>query len=128
MFVCQENVVRMRRSLEAEIDSARRSIVTQILVAEESKLGFTLEQLDDVNQYIGRCRELIGRQEDLLHQLESSGRDTAQARGLLITLTQSLALHEHHRSSRLTFLICHSRPQVPLRSVAARFNSENGHG
>jgi hypothetical protein len=97
-FVCKENVALLRRGLETEIDPARRSVVMQLLLAEETKLGSKLEHLGDVEQYIARCQELIFRQEVLVHQMEGNGGDTSQARALLMTLTQTLALHEHRRS------------------------------
>lgn len=98
-FVCEENVARCRNELENETDAARRSALIRLLIAEESRLGFTIEQLASVDRHIVRCRELIATQQARIGRIEGSGHDVSRAGALLETLMQSLAVHEQHRSS-----------------------------
>lgn len=96
-FVCDQNVAQFRDLLTREMDAARRTVLLRLLVAEECKLGFDMEQLANTDREIARCRAHVERQRTLVAELKRDGRDTARASALLETLTQSLAAHEQHR-------------------------------
>jgi hypothetical protein len=96
-FVCEQNVVRFRERLEVETDAARRSMTIRLLIAEEDRLGFTLEQLANVDRHIVRCRELVDRQQERVSRMQGNGADNGQAVSLLETLRESLLAHEHYR-------------------------------
>jgi hypothetical protein len=96
-FVCDQNVAQFRDLLTTEMDAARRAVLLKLLVAEECKLGFDVEQLANTDREIGRCRGHVERQRTLVAEMERDGRETARASLLLETLTESLAAHEQHR-------------------------------
>jgi len=108
-FVCEQNIARWRQQLETETNAGRGSAVIRLLVAEETKLGLTLEHLAGVDRYIGRCRALIARQKAIIEELHGNGHDVSQARVLLDTLMQSLTTHERYRSG-----ICNEIDRVNL--------------
>jgi hypothetical protein len=59
------------------------AVLVNLLVVEEDRLGFDVEQLAKAQQYIDRCKEHIDRQCSEIAQMQREGRDSSQAQALL---------------------------------------------
>lgn len=95
--VSGESLRSLEGQLEAETDPPRRSTLFNLLVDEENRLGFNLEQLACVDERIAAAKERVERQQNVIAQLKRDGGATKRANALLDTFRQTLALYESYR-------------------------------
>lgn len=95
-FIGRENV--KRDWLVSKTEGKKRSVLTQLLVEEEDKLGADFEPLADLDGHITRGRELIRQQTVLVVSMERDGHNgIGQAKSLLAALIASQDLHQKYR-------------------------------
>jgi hypothetical protein len=90
------NIARFRDRLLVERDPISRKTITDLLVAEESRLGHDQEHLDRTERFILECKDYIERQQSIVEHFEASGYDTTRAQALLEGLQVCLHLHNQH--------------------------------
>ncbi len=103
-FACTRNIANFIDQLGTEADPARRTVLMQLLVEEEDKLGIGLEQLDLSEAFIAKGQGLIARQEALIERLENCGRDSRSANDVLNTLVTVQNLFKGYRHVLLSTL------------------------
>jgi len=106
-LIIERNIERYADRLRTEIDPAVRASVKALLIEEENRLGFRVEQLDKVNGYITDSHHRIEMQQRLIERLRSvecdgiaslsGGRDLTLALRLLVNLRELLILFEQYR-------------------------------
>lgn len=96
-FVQSSNMSRFASRLEIEQDEKQRDLIRRLLLEEEQRYGLRAEQLDMADERIGRAKQLIRRQQELIVRFAASGQDTSEADKLLNRLGDLLALFEHYR-------------------------------
>ncbi len=106
IFACTRNIEKFTDQLSTEADPGRRTVLMQLLVEEEDKLGNGLEQLNLSEAFIARGQGLIARQEALIERLENCGRDTRSANDMLNTLVTVQNLFKDYRHVLLSTLKC----------------------
>jgi hypothetical protein len=95
-FKAERNVADYRDRLLAETDGTRQAMLVKLLVAEEDRLAFSVDQFAKAHQFIGRCDEHIARLRDEIRRLRSQGRNPAQEEALLTAYTGVRDLHEQY--------------------------------
>ena len=87
-FVGDHNFARFADKLQWELDPAKRKMLHSLLVEEERRLGFNLEQLDKAERRVSDGEARIARQEALIGDLRAAGHDIRKAECLLDNLIE----------------------------------------
>lgn len=95
-FVAEENVRVFRRRLLDERDLSLHATLRDLLSREEDKLKVDLDHLHRLEHDIAECQTRIARQRASMDAGEENSGDAAQARALLDSYMETLALHEAH--------------------------------
>src|SRR5262249_42499090 len=96
-FVAEQNIQHFRRRLEYGAEELTRSVLLDLLLAEEKMLGLTEEQLRRIDRHIAKLRELISEQTTRMKRLASFGIDMESRRLVLATLNDLMATYQIHR-------------------------------
>ncbi len=95
-FVARLNADHYSTRLRTESDPRARSVLNQLLIEEEKKLGGRLEQLAYIEHEIATLREWIARQQSRA----SRGMEEAlPSEALLGMLYDTMGLYEEHRAT-----------------------------
>lgn len=97
-FIAQQNVLRFRQELEDGANGERRDILLRQLVEEEDKLGFTEEQLDEIDRQIARMQNLVNAQLELIAAMKAHGQPLERAERALRNIREILVVHQARRS------------------------------
>lgn len=100
-YVARQNITRFCDQLTSELDGKRRAALQRLLIEEEDRLGFSVEQLDEIERAIAKGEERIEQQRTLVEVMECNGRDPTVAKALLENLTQIQAMFEQYRQTML---------------------------
>lgn len=95
-YVAQENVRRFRYELENDAEGTRRDTLLRLLVEEENKVGLTYEQLDEMQNQIGRIKQIISTHLKTIAMLRAAGHSVERAEHSLANAIHLLAAHEAH--------------------------------
>jgi hypothetical protein len=93
--------LRFRDLLRSEIGLTRRADLQKLLIEEEDRLGFSFEQLENIEQEIAKGDERIQWQRILVATMEREGRDATIAKALLENLTQIQTMYQRYRQTIL---------------------------
>jgi hypothetical protein len=85
-FVNAHNVEKFVDQLRWQLDPSVRTALQRLLVEEERRFGFNLEQLSMVDRKLSEAKDRISAQERLVERLRIEGHDTASAECLLNNL------------------------------------------
>lgn len=97
-LVAQENVSRLRQELENGANGERRDFLLRRLVEEEDRLGFTEEQLDEMDRQIARMQNLVNSQLNLIAAMKAHGQSLELAERALHNILDILVVHQARRS------------------------------
>lgn len=97
-FAAQENVTRFRQELEDGVNGERRDMLLRMLVQEEDKLGFTEEQLDEIDRQIARMQDLVSTQLEMIAAMKAHGQSFDLAERALHNILDILVVHQARRS------------------------------
>lgn len=97
-FIAQQNVSRFRQELEEGAHGERRDFLLRQLIEEEDKLGFTEEQLDEMDRQISRMKNLVSAQLELIAAMKAHGRPLERAERALHNILDILVVHQARRS------------------------------
>ncbi len=119
-FIIERNIERYADRLRTEIDPTVRASVKALLIEEENRFGFRVEQLDKVNGYIADSHHRIDKQQRVIERLRSDehhgipslsgGRDLTLVLRLLFNLRELLTLFEQYRQRITDELAKYPRP------------------
>jgi hypothetical protein len=87
--------------LKTETDLATRSLLHQLLVQEEDKLGHNSEALREVENHIASTNGHVNRQRALIASMERDGHDTTEVLVLLEAYSKTLLAFENQRGNIL---------------------------
>jgi hypothetical protein len=96
-FVARQNVAHYRRQLEHGVDGARRATLLRLLIEELTCLGFTNEQLGNLDRHIARLGKIMARQVELIGRLQLAGESVEQPELILATLNDVMVAYLAHR-------------------------------
>lgn len=97
-FIAQQNVSRFRQELENGVNGERRDILLRQLVEEEDKLGFTEEQLDEMDRQIARMQKLVNTQLEMIAAMKAHGQSLELAERALHNILDILVVHQARRA------------------------------
>jgi hypothetical protein len=100
-FVARENIRHFRDRLETETDPTNRTLLHELLIQEEDKLGHNSEALQQIDNLIACAKGHVARQ---LASIEGNGHDTTQALALLNAYSKTLMVCENQRKKILSKL------------------------
>jgi hypothetical protein len=104
-FVMTQNVIRFTDQLQSEMDASRRQQLQRLLIEEEEdRLGFSYEQLENVEQEIAKAGERIEFQRARVETILGRGRDATIAKSLLENLIQIQTIYKQYRRMILAAL------------------------
>jgi DNA-binding CsgD family transcriptional regulator len=101
IFTGKHNLEHFANRLGVESDPARRETMLRLIVEEEDKLGFGLEQLEIAEDRIAAGNKRIAMQRAVVARLGNGGSDTRLAKDVLATLVKAQALFEDYRQKIL---------------------------
>ena len=107
-FVRDHKVARFVRQLQREFDPTKREALKSLLLEEENKFAFDLEELDRVERRILECQDQIPRLESLAEKLRAQGEDATLSESLLSNSEELLAIFESYRQ-RVLERLCRIR-------------------
>jgi hypothetical protein len=111
-YIAQENIRHFRDRLSWEVNPKTRTLLQQLLVEEEDKLGADLELLADIQQYLEDGHQRIEKQRALVAIMERDGhKGLDQAKVLLDGLLETQFLHRYHYQ-RLLIKINHNQARA----------------
>jgi hypothetical protein len=96
IFVSEGNVDIYLSKLHEAWDAEARDKLLRLLIAEESRMGFYREHLENSERRVAAGLERIRFQRELVDRLTAEERPTDTASGLLETLEKAQALLEAH--------------------------------
>jgi hypothetical protein len=96
-IIAKLNVENYCARLRTEADLATASTLHNLLIEEEDKLGFDLEQLERIESEIADGRGRVQRQLSLIEELEINGYDANSAKAFLSNLCKTLLIYEQYR-------------------------------
>jgi hypothetical protein len=103
-FVARENIRHFWERLETETNPTTRSLLHELLVQEEDKLGHNSEALQQIDNHIATAKGHVARQQACLASIEGNGHDTTQALALLNAYSETLLIFENQRKKILSRL------------------------
>ncbi len=99
-FVDRQNLTRFRGELEKGVENGPvRSLLLDLLVAQEKRFGIGQEQLDKVDRHIVRLRQIIAGQIELGDHLRAKGLPSDRAEVVLDTLNDMMLVHQSYRET-----------------------------
>jgi hypothetical protein len=105
-FVDRQNLLRLRNQLENGVKSgSARSLLLDLFVEQEKRFSMGQEQLERVDRHIGRLRQIIAGQVQLVDRLRAMGLPSDGAKVVLDTLNDMKLVHY---SFRETVIATHS--------------------
>jgi hypothetical protein len=116
-FMAKVNAEHYRVRLRTEHDDRVRTLLHDLLLEEEKKLGNDIEQLAYVDNEIAELWTWIGRQQLRADQVSE---DAAHAKTLLGMLYKTMSLYQKYRGILTTSISrnrLHDRPLGPRTSV-----------
>ena len=96
-FTAKLNIELYRDRLRTEADPETASTLHKLLIEEEDRLGFDLEQLEKIVREIADGRSRVERQLSLIEELETNGHDANSAKAILSNLCKTLLIYEQYR-------------------------------
>ena len=99
LFLQRSNLALFSDRFEREEDPQRRVQLRTLMVDEERRYGFRLEQLDLANDRIGKARQRVERQRALVSRLTEVGDSSAtRAEATLRRFSELVSLFEQFRT------------------------------
>jgi hypothetical protein len=97
-FIAELNVARFRHQLENGAEGANHATLLRLLVEHLNLLGFSLEQLHEMDRQIARIKVMLATQVDLAATLQAHGQEMERAEAWLARILDLLIVHEEHRA------------------------------
>lgn len=104
-FVDWQNLTRFRCELEKGVENGPvRSLLLDLLVEQEKRVGMGEEQLEKVDRHIARLRQIIAGQVELIDHLRAKSLPTDRAEVVLDTLNDMMLVHQSYRETIIVTL------------------------
>jgi hypothetical protein len=103
-LIARENIRHLRDRLKSEFDHENRSRLHRLLIAEEDRLGATLDMLSQIDRQIANTKALIARLSAVVTTMTLNGRDGGKDAALLDGLESTQLVIESYRQRVLTKL------------------------